>query len=127
MLRKMLRAKIHRATVTDANLDYVGSLTIDRDLMDAAGIVEWEAVLVSDLTNGSRHETYAIAGARGSGVICANGAAAHLVKPGDKVIVMCFGLLDEREMKDHRPRIVLVDESNRVARMLQDTTTTDPQ
>jgi aspartate 1-decarboxylase len=119
MLRKMLRAKIHRATVTDANLEYVGSLTIDRDLMDAAGIAEWEAVLVSDLNNGSRHETYAIAGPRGSGIICANGAAAHLVKPGDKVIVMCFGLLNEQEIQGHRPRIVLVDEQNRLSKMLQ--------
>lgn len=118
MLRKMLRAKIHRATVTDANLEYVGSLTIDQDLMDAAGIVQWEAVLVSDLTNGSRHETYAIAGPRGSGVICANGAAAHLVKRGDKVIVMSFGQLTEAEIPEHRPRIVLVDEANRVERML---------
>jgi aspartate 1-decarboxylase len=115
----MLRAKIHRATVTDANLEYVGSLTIDLDLMDAAGIAQWEAVLVSDLTNGSRHETYAIAGPRGSGVICANGAAAHLVKPGDKVIVMCFGQFSELEVPNHRPRIVLVDEQNRVAKLLQ--------
>jgi aspartate 1-decarboxylase len=119
MLRKLLRAKIHRATVTDANLEYVGSLTIDRDLMDAAGIAQWEAVLVSDLTNGSRCETYAIAGPRGSGVICANGAAAHLVKPGDKVIVMSFGLLMDNEIEDHQPRIVLVDEKNRVAKLLK--------
>ena len=118
MLRKMLRAKIHRATVTDANLEYVGSLTIDQDLMDAAGIAHWEAVLVSDLDNGSRHETYAIPGPRGSGVICANGAAAHLIKPGDKVIIMCFALLNEQEMAGHRPRIVLVDAANHVAQML---------
>ncbi len=118
MLRKMLRAKIHRATVTDANLEYVGSLTIDHDLMDAAGIAQWEAVLVSDLTNGSRHETYAIAGPRGSGVICANGAAAHLVKKGDKVIIMSFCLLNEQEIAAHKPKIVLVDDSNRVAQLL---------
>lgn len=118
MLRKLLRSKIHRATVTDANLDYVGSLTIDRDLMDAAGIVEWEAVLVSDLANGNRHETYAIAGPRGSGVICANGAAAHLVRLGDKVIIMCFCLLNEQEIAAHRPRVVLVDEANRIAQIL---------
>ena len=113
MLRKMLRAKIHRATVTDANLDYAGSITIDRDLMDAAGLAEWECVLVANLTNGTRHETYVIAGERGSGTICVNGAAAHLVNVGDMVIIMCFALLDEAERAEHRPAVILVDEKNR--------------
>lgn len=114
MFREMLRAKIHRATVTEARLDYVGSITIDRTVMEAAGIVEHERVLVADLTNGTRHETYVIAGEPGSGTICINGAAAHLVHPGDKVIIMCFGLLDEREMADHRPTIVLMGENNTI-------------
>lgn len=118
MLRKLLRAKIHRATVTEVNLDYVGSLTIDQDLLDAAGILPNECILVADVTNGSRHWTYAIAGERGSGTICVNGAAAHLVKTGDRVIVMCFGYCDEAEAAGVRPKVVLVDERNRVARRL---------
>jgi aspartate 1-decarboxylase len=118
MLRKILRAKIHRATVTAAALDYVGSITIDRDLMDAAGLAEWECVLVANLANGTRHETYVIAGERGSGTICINGAAAHLVGVGDKVIILCFGLMDEAERSKHRPKVVLVDEGNRVERLL---------
>ena len=118
MLRKILRAKLHRATVTEANLDYVGSITIDRDLMDAVGLVEWECVLVSNITNGSRHETYVIEGQRGSGIICANGAAAHLVSVGDKIIIMCFGLMDEAERAEHRPIVVLVDENNKPAETL---------
>lgn len=118
MLRKILRAKIHRATVTAAHLDYVGSITIDRDLMDAVGLAEYESVLVANLANGTRHETYVLAGERGSGQICVNGAAAHLVNVGDLVIIMCFGLLDEDELACHRPRIVMVDEKNRVLKQL---------
>lgn len=118
MQRKMLRAKLHRATVTEANVEYVGSITIDRDLMDAVGLAEWECVLVADLDNGTRHETYVIAGQRGSGVICINGAAAHLVDKGHKVIIMCFGLFDEAEIESHRPRVALLNERNGVARML---------
>jgi aspartate 1-decarboxylase len=118
MLRKILRAKIHRATVTAAELDYIGSITIDRDLMEAAGLAEWECVLVANLANGTRHETYVIPGERGSGVICINGAAAHLVGVGDKVIIMCFALMDEAERAAHRPKLVLVDEANRVARLM---------
>ena len=113
-MRRILRAKIHRATVTECDLDYVGSLTVDRDLMDAAGLAEWECVLVADLANGTRHETYVIPGRRGSGTICVNGAAAHLANVGDKVIVMCYGLMDEHEMAGHHPRVVLVDKNNRV-------------
>lgn len=118
MLRKILRAKIHRATVTSADMDYVGSITIDRDLMDAAGVSQWECVLVADLANGTRHETYVIPGERGSGTICVNGAAAHLVNVGDKIIIMCFGWMDETELAGHRPTIILADENNRVAKML---------
>ena len=99
-------------------MDYVGSITIDRSLMDAAGIVENERVLVADLANGSRHETYVIAGDPGSGTVCINGAAAHLVQPGDKVIIMCFGLVDERELDGYRPTILLMDENNAIAQAL---------
>lgn len=118
MFRKILRAKIHRATVTQAALDYVGSITIDRDLMDAAGLAEWECVLVADLANGSRHETYVIPGERGSGTICVNGAAAHLVKVGDMVIIMAYAWMDDAERERHRPNLVLVDEKNRIVRRL---------
>lgn len=118
MLRNILRTKIHRATVTAANLDYIGSITIDRDLLEAADLAEWECVLVADLVNGTRHETYVIPGERGSGVVCINGAAAHLVNVGDKVIIMCFSMMDEAERARHKPRIVLVDEQNRVAQVL---------
>jgi len=113
MFCKILKSKIHRATITETDLDYVGSLTIDEDLMDAAGIGPYECVLVADLTNGSRHWTYAIAGERGSGVMCANGAAAHLVNKGDLVIVMCFGYFPPEEAATHKPRIVMVDGDNR--------------
>jgi aspartate 1-decarboxylase len=113
MIRFLLRSKIHRATVTDARLDYVGSITIDRDLMDAADVTPYEKVLVVDVDNGARLETYAIGGPRGSGVVCMNGAAARLVSPGDKVIVMTFCGLDERETQQHRPRVVFVDDANR--------------
>ncbi|GAG23080.1 unnamed protein product, partial [marine sediment metagenome] len=119
MLRKILRAKIHRATVTDADLEYVGSITIDRELMDAAGLAEGECVLVANLANGTRHETYVIEGPPGSGTICVNGAAAHLVNVGDKIIIMCFGLLNDADVADHRLRVVLVDDNNRVSRLLQ--------
>lgn len=118
MFRKILRAKIHRATVTQAALDYVGSITIDRDLMDAAGLAEWECVLVADLANGSRHETYVIPGERGSGTICVNGAAAHLVNVGDMVIIMAYAWMDDSERERHRPSLVLVDERNRIVRRL---------
>ncbi len=114
MFRKILKSKIHRATITQTDLDYVGSLTIDEDLMDAADIAPYECVLVANLTNGSRHWTYAIAGQRGSGVMCANGAAAHLVNKGDLVIVMCFGYFDPAEQADHQPKILRVDENNRL-------------
>ncbi|NQU74816.1 MAG: aspartate 1-decarboxylase [Planctomycetes bacterium] len=119
MYRSFLRAKIHHATVTDANLNYAGSITIDRNLMDAVGLAEWECVLVADLTNGTRHETYVIPGERGSGTICINGAAAHLVNVGDKVIIMCFAMMDEAELSKHRAQVIVLDEKNRLVRELK--------
>jgi aspartate 1-decarboxylase len=113
MQRVMMRSKIHRATVTDANLHYVGSITIDRDLMDAADLVENEQVHVVDIDNGARLVTYVIEGERGSGTICLNGAAARLVQPGDKVIVIGYANVEEAELASFEPRIVHVDERNR--------------
>lgn len=113
MIRFLLKSKIHRATVTDAHVDYVGSITIDADLMGRADIVGGEKVLVVDVDNGARLETYAIAGKPGSGQVCMNGAAAHLVEPGDKVIVMTFAGLDPEEARHHTPHVVFVDEDNR--------------
>ena len=110
----MLKGKIHRATVTAAEVDYVGSITIDRDLMDAAGILEYEKVAVADVINGSRLETYTIAGERGSGTICLNGAAARLVKTGDKVIIMAYAQMSQEEAKTFRPKVVFVDGKNAI-------------
>ena len=119
MQLNMLKGKIHRATVTQAELDYVGSITIDQDLLDASGIREYEKVQVADVDNGSRLETYAIAGEAGSGVICLNGAAAHLVNVGDKVIIMCYAQMTPEEFADpdNAPRVVFVDDDNRIARV----------
>jgi aspartate 1-decarboxylase len=111
--RRMLKSKIHRAVVTDANLHYVGSITIDPDLLDAADILEHEQVAVVDIDNGARLETYAIAGARGSGDMCLNGAAARLVSPGDRIIVISYADYDRAELDGYEPRIVHVDTSNR--------------
>ncbi len=113
MRRRMMKSKIHRAVVTDANLHYVGSITIDRDLMDAADLLEYEQVAVVDVDNGARLETYVIEGERGSGHVCLNGAAAHLVGIGDRVIVISYADLDDAEARRHRPVIVHVDRSNR--------------
>ena len=110
----MLKGKIHRATVTAAEVDYVGSITIDRDLMDAAGILEYEKVAVADVVNGNRLETYTIAGERGSGMICLNGAAAHLVKTGDKVMIMAYAQMSPEEAKVFRPKVVFVDGKNAI-------------
>ncbi|MDN5749946.1 MAG: aspartate 1-decarboxylase [Pseudonocardia sp.] len=115
MLRTMMTSKIHRATVTQAALHYVGSVTVARDLMDAAGLLEGEQVAIVDVTNGARLETYVIPGERGSGVIGINGAAAHLVHPGDLVILIAYGQLDEAEVAAYAPRVVFVDAGNRVA------------
>ena len=117
MMRIMMKSKIHRATVTQADLDYVGSVTIDSDLMSAADLIEGEQVAIVDVTNGARIETYAIAGERGSGVIGINGAAAHLVHPGDLVIIMSYGLIDDAEAHALEPRIVHVDDCNRMVRL----------
>lgn len=114
MLRTFLRAKIHRATVTEADLDYVGSITIDADLMDAADLDHLERVDVYDITSGARLTTYALRGERGSGEIQINGAAAHLVGPGHLVIIAAYAQLDRSEVAAHRARIVLVDEKNRL-------------
>ena len=114
MLRTMMTSKIHRATVTQADLHYVGSVTIDADLLDAADLLEGEQVTIVDITNGPRLETYAIAGERGTGVIGINGAAAHLVHPGDLVIIIAYGILNEQEVRDYAPHVVFVDEHNRV-------------
>jgi aspartate 1-decarboxylase len=113
-LRTMLKAKIHRATVTEANLHYQGSITVDLDLLDAAGILPYEKVAVVDVTNGARLETYAIAGDRGSGVVCLNGAAAHLINKDDIVIIISYCQVDETEAALIKPTVIFVDEKNRV-------------
>lgn len=120
MLRTMLGGKVHRATVTQADLHYVGSITIDEDLMRAADILEGEQVDVVDITNGARLTTYAITGPAGSGVIGINGAAAHLIQPGDLVIIMSFHQLDERELVNYVPRVVHVDDRNRIVALGND-------
>ena len=119
MFRTLLGGKIHRATVTQADLNYVGSITIDEDLLDAAGILVNEKVQIVNNNNGARLETYTIAGPRGSGVICLNGAAARLVQPGDVVIIMSYVLLSEPEISAHEPKVVLVDEANRIREVIR--------
>lgn len=113
MRRRMMKSKIHRMTVTDANLNYVGSITLDPDLLDLADIREWEQVVIVDIDNGARFETYAILGERGSGDCCLNGAAARLVQPGDKVIVITYGDYEDAELDGYEPTIVHVDDCNR--------------
>lgn len=114
MLLTLLKAKIHRATVTEANLNYVGSITIDTALLEASGILPHEKVQIVNNNNGSRLETYVIAGPRDSGVICLNGAAARLVQPGDTVIIIAYGLMDQAEVKEFQPTIIMVDKTNKV-------------
>jgi aspartate 1-decarboxylase len=116
MLRSMCKSKIHRATVTDANLDYVGSITIDADLMAAADLLEFEHVHVVNVNNGARFETYVIAGEPGSGEICVNGAAARLAHRGDKVIIISYGQYRQEELQEYRPVFIFVDEANRITR-----------
>lgn len=113
MFRTMMKSKIHRATVTEANLNYVGSITIDEDLMEAADLLENEQVQIVNNNNGARLETYVIPGPRGSGVICLNGAAARLVQPGDNVIIISYAQMSPEEVRSHKPTVVFVDESNR--------------
>ncbi len=117
MRRTMMKSKLHRATVTEANLDYVGSITIDRDLMDAADLLVNEKVQVVDNDNGARLETYVIEGERGSGVVCLNGAAARLVHPGDTVIVISYAELEDAEAREFEPSVVFVDAHNRQVRI----------
>lgn len=113
MYRTMMKSKIHRATVTEANLNYVGSITIDEDLMDAADLLENEKVQIVNNNNGARLETYVIVGERGSGVVCLNGAAARLVQPGDNVIIISYAMMSAEELATHRPTVVFVDETNK--------------
>jgi aspartate 1-decarboxylase len=115
MRRIMMKSKLHRATITEANLEYVGSITIDRDLMDAADLLPNEKVQVVDNDNGARLETYVIEGPRGSGVICLNGAAARLVQPGDTVIIISYAELEDAEARRWEPTVVFVDDDNRIA------------
>jgi aspartate 1-decarboxylase len=117
MQRHMLKSKIHRATLTDCNLHYAGSITIDPELMEEADLLPHEQVHVLDIDNGSRFETYVIAGTYGSREMCVNGAAARLVQPGDRVIVVSYGTYSERELDVHEPRVVHVDEDNRILRV----------
>jgi aspartate 1-decarboxylase len=119
-MRIMMKSKIHRATVTQADLDYVGSVTLDAALMEGADLLEGEQVAIVDITNGARIETYVIPGPRGSGVIGINGAAAHLVHPGDLVIIMSYAVLDDAEARSLEPRVVHVDEQNRVVKIGND-------
>jgi len=114
MLRTMMKSKIHRATVTQADLHYVGSVTVDQDLLDAADLLPGELVHIVDVTNGARLETYTIAGERGSGVIGINGAAARLVHPGDIVILIGYAQMETAEAREHRPHVVFVDDANRM-------------
>ncbi|MGN1433467.1 MAG: aspartate 1-decarboxylase, partial [Ruminococcus sp.] len=112
MTLTMLKGKIHRAVVKQADLNYVGSITIDSELLEAAGILEYEMVQIVDVENGNRFETYTIAGEKGSGMICLNGAAARQVAVGDHVIIMAYAQLSEQEAKEHKPYVVFTDEDN---------------
>ncbi|MBE5897632.1 MAG: aspartate 1-decarboxylase [Lachnospiraceae bacterium] len=116
MTLNMLKGKIHRATVTQAALDYVGSITIDSQLMEAAGILEYEYVQIADVENGNRFETYVIAGEAGSGMICLNGAAARQVQVGDHVIIMAYAQMSPEEAKENKPYVVFVDDDNKIYR-----------
>ena len=118
MFKTMMNGKIHRATVTQADLNYVGSITIDEDIMDAVGIDANEKVAIVNNNNGARFETYVIRGERGSGVICVNGAAARLVLPGDIVIIMSYVMVDAKEAKSHKPTVAIMDANNRIKEMI---------
>lgn len=119
MMLNMLKGKIHRATIRQAELDYVGSITVDQDLLDAANILEYETVQVVDINNGARLETYTIAGERGSGMVCLNGAAARLVQPGDKCIIMCYCQMDPEEAQAHQPYVVFVNDDNEINEVMR--------
>lgn len=118
MFRTMMKGKIHRATVTEANLDYVGSITIDQDILDAVDMLPNEKVAIVNNNNGARFETYIIAGERGSGVVCLNGAAARLVQPNDIVIIISYALVAEEKVKEHYPKIAIMGENNKILEMI---------
>ncbi|WP_153732240.1 aspartate 1-decarboxylase [Sporosarcina obsidiansis] len=118
MFRMMMNGKLHRATVTEANLNYVGSITIDADLLDAAGMLPNEKVHIVNNNNGARFETYIIEGERGSGVICVNGAAARLVQPGDIVIILSYVYVTDEEARTHQPKVLIMDEQNRIKELI---------
>ena len=120
MYRQILKAKIHRATVTDAQVDYEGSITIDEELMRAADLLPWEKVLIANLNNGSRIESYAIPGETGSGIVCMNGGAAKYAQRGDLVIIMSFAVMTEEEIERHQPKVVYVDKQNRILSLKPD-------
>ena len=117
MYVNVLKSKIHRVTITESCLDYIGSITIDEDIIDAAGIIPNEKVQVVDNNNGSRFETYVIAGEKNSGMICLNGAAAHMVDIGDKIIIMSYADMEPAEIKDNKPKVVFVDDNNKITRL----------
>ncbi|SFS94968.1 aspartate 1-decarboxylase [Marininema halotolerans] len=118
MFRTMMKAKLHRATVTEANLNYVGSVTIDEDILDRVDILPNEKVQIVNNNNGARLETYVIPGPRGSGVLCLNGAAARLVQPGDTVIVIAYGMMDEETARTYRPKVALMGDHNEIIEMI---------
>ncbi|MEH7331353.1 aspartate 1-decarboxylase [Neobacillus drentensis] len=118
MFRTMMNGKIHRATVTEANLNYVGSITIDEDILDAVGMIANEKVQIVNNNNGARLETYIIPGERGSGVVCLNGAAARLVQPGDIVIIISYAFVAEERVSAHKPKVAIMDENNRIKELL---------
>lgn len=121
MWREMMKSKIHRGTVTDANLNYMGSITIDRTLMEAANLLPHEKVQVVNINNGARFETYCLPGEPGSGTICLNGAAARLVQPGDIVLIISYCWLEEKDLLTHRPRVVFVNERNEIVSVEEQT------
>jgi aspartate 1-decarboxylase len=118
MFRTMMNGKIHRATVTEANLNYVGSITIDSAILDAVGMVENEKVQIVNNHNGARFETYIISGEKGSGTICLNGAAARLVQPGDTVIIISYALMSDDEVAEHQPKIAIMDKDNTIKELI---------
>ncbi|MFG6114549.1 aspartate 1-decarboxylase [Halobacillus sp. MO56] len=120
MYLTMMKAKIHRARVTEANLNYVGSITIDQDIIEEVGILPHEKVQIVNNNNGARLETYVIAGERGSGVVCLNGAAARLVQPEDVIIIVSYAMLSQEELADFKPKIALMDENNQVKQVIEE-------
>lgn len=118
MQLQLLKGKIHRAKVIQAELNYVGSITVDKDLLDAAGILEYEKVQVVDINNGKRFETYTISGKQGSGMICLNGAAARCASENDKIIIMSYALMTPEEASKHKPNVVFVDENNKIQQIV---------